>query len=212
MSSLYPGGLDSFPTDRTNDTVMEDNHPGDHNNLADAVNKIEATLGVDPAAAYDTVVERLEAVSPVVLVETTNIASSLLLNLHTQPVELLPAPGGRLYYVVHSVVLHYRFVTTPYNETIAGGFSIGYGSTVGAVFGAGALISPTSQTGPDALFTKSEDAYTLPLGPSVSTNYWWTADDIEGKALSVAIGAGSLTGGDSTLTIRTFYSLIDGAP
>ncbi len=61
MASEYPGGIDAFPTNRTNNTAMAGNHPGDHNDLADAVNKIEQTLGVDPQGSFDTVVERLDS-------------------------------------------------------------------------------------------------------------------------------------------------------
>ncbi len=61
MSSVYPGGLDSFPTNRSDSTVMATNQADDHNDYADAINKIEATLGVDPQGSFDTVVERLDA-------------------------------------------------------------------------------------------------------------------------------------------------------
>ncbi len=60
MASAYPGGLDAFPTNRTNATPMVTVHPSDHNNHADAINKIEATLGVDPQGSFATVVERLD--------------------------------------------------------------------------------------------------------------------------------------------------------
>lgn len=61
MSSVYPGGLDSFATDKTNDTVQEDDHPEHHNDLADAVNKIEAELGTNPSAGSSTVADRIGA-------------------------------------------------------------------------------------------------------------------------------------------------------
>jgi hypothetical protein len=41
MASTYPTTLDSFVTTRNDATVMATNHAGDHDNLADAVNKIE---------------------------------------------------------------------------------------------------------------------------------------------------------------------------
>jgi len=58
MSSVYPGGLDSFSTSHQ-DNVNEIIHAGDINNLADAVNKIEAALGIDPFGVYATVLARL---------------------------------------------------------------------------------------------------------------------------------------------------------
>ncbi len=59
MASAYPGGLDSFATNKADATTTPTDHPGHHNDLADAVNKIEAELGVDPAGAEATVVARL---------------------------------------------------------------------------------------------------------------------------------------------------------
>lgn len=55
MSSVYPGELDNLPTARSNTTPMTNTHPADHGNLAAAVNAIEATLGVNPQASYETV-------------------------------------------------------------------------------------------------------------------------------------------------------------
>ncbi len=63
MSSIYPGGLDSFPTNRTDATPMVTNQPGDHNDYADAINKIEATLGVNPQGGSATVVDRLDSLA-----------------------------------------------------------------------------------------------------------------------------------------------------
>jgi hypothetical protein len=51
MASVYPGGLDSFATNKADATTTPTDHPTHHNDLADAVNKIEAELGVDPAGS-----------------------------------------------------------------------------------------------------------------------------------------------------------------
>lgn len=59
MSSSYPGGLDAFVTTRADGTAMATNHPADHNNYADAINKIEAELGTDPSGTYATVKDRI---------------------------------------------------------------------------------------------------------------------------------------------------------
>ena len=53
MASSYPGSLDSLGTAAANATTTEDTHPAHHNDLADAVNKIEAALGTNPAAWSD---------------------------------------------------------------------------------------------------------------------------------------------------------------
>jgi hypothetical protein len=64
MASGYPGALDSFATNRTDATVMTGTHPADHNNENDAINKIEAELGVNPSGASATVVARLNIIHP----------------------------------------------------------------------------------------------------------------------------------------------------
>jgi hypothetical protein len=47
MPSSYPGGLDSFSTSRADATVMLATHAADHNNYADAINKLEAEIGIN---------------------------------------------------------------------------------------------------------------------------------------------------------------------
>jgi hypothetical protein len=47
MSSVFPGVLDSLPINHTANSPMSD-HAQVHNDLADAINKIEAELGITP--------------------------------------------------------------------------------------------------------------------------------------------------------------------
>lgn len=65
MASSYPGGLDGFATSRTDATASASNHAGDHNNLADAVNKIEAELGIHPSSSGSTLAARLASTLPI---------------------------------------------------------------------------------------------------------------------------------------------------
>lgn len=66
MASAYPGGLDSFTnpvsTDLTNSVTVP--HATQHADLNDAVEAIQAELGVDPAGASATVVARLDLLAP----------------------------------------------------------------------------------------------------------------------------------------------------
>lgn len=48
MPSPYPGGFDNFPIDITDANVDATDH---HNDLADAINKMQVTLGLNPAVA-----------------------------------------------------------------------------------------------------------------------------------------------------------------
>jgi hypothetical protein len=59
MPSSFPSSLDNFATSRSDATPMATTQAADHNNFADAVNKIEAELGTDPSSTYSTVAARL---------------------------------------------------------------------------------------------------------------------------------------------------------
>jgi hypothetical protein len=65
MASSYPGGLDDFTAigaaDEMDDSVGGRTHRAMHNDANDAVEAIEAELGLDPAGASATVVARLDA-------------------------------------------------------------------------------------------------------------------------------------------------------
>lgn len=64
MATSYPSGLDSFTaitTENQSDSVGGRTHKAMHNDVNDAVEAIEAELGVDPAGSEATVVARLDA-------------------------------------------------------------------------------------------------------------------------------------------------------
>lgn len=62
MASNYPGALDTLATNKADATVTLTDHPAHHNDLADAVNKIEAELGTLPKGASADVKTRIAAV------------------------------------------------------------------------------------------------------------------------------------------------------
>jgi hypothetical protein len=66
MPSSYPGGLDSLATDKTDATTSATDHPTHHNDLADAVNKIESELGINPSSSETTVAARFAAIDTAV--------------------------------------------------------------------------------------------------------------------------------------------------
>ncbi len=57
MASNYPTGLDSFTTNHIPNTAID---AATDNNHADAINKIEAELGINPSDTYSTVKARLD--------------------------------------------------------------------------------------------------------------------------------------------------------
>lgn len=60
MSSVYPTAYDNLPVDKDNNTDMFNAHPDITNKSADAINKVEAELGLEPSGGYATVKDRLE--------------------------------------------------------------------------------------------------------------------------------------------------------
>lgn len=150
---------------------------------------------------------------------SVNVSAADILALHTTAKELLPAPGGRLYYVVHGLVAHYRFVTTPYDPVDSRHLQVGYGTVIATISNATAVIvfsgSTPDFTGQNFL-QQTADAYEVYAGAEVfiaSGGYTnWLAPAIENQPLSLVTDGAAFTGGDSTLTIRLFYSTINGAP
>lgn len=65
MASAYPGALDALATNKANATSTNNDHVAHHNDLADAVNKIEAELGTNPKASFADVKTRLNAFTTV---------------------------------------------------------------------------------------------------------------------------------------------------
>lgn len=61
MASQFPTGLDSFETDHEN-LVGEPVDAADINDLADAANKIEAELGINPSGTQATVKARFDQI------------------------------------------------------------------------------------------------------------------------------------------------------
>lgn len=55
MASSYPAGLDNFAINRVDTTPNATTQAADHNDHADAINKIEAELGINPRGSRSTV-------------------------------------------------------------------------------------------------------------------------------------------------------------
>src|SRR3712207_5444009 len=58
MTTLYPGALDTFPT--RSDGAGNAIPASDHNDKADAIEAVEATLGLNPHGSFATVKARLD--------------------------------------------------------------------------------------------------------------------------------------------------------
>lgn len=62
MASTYPANLDTFVTTRADGTPLTTTHASDHDLVNDAINKIEAELGVNPRGVYSSLAARLSYV------------------------------------------------------------------------------------------------------------------------------------------------------
>ena len=61
MATNYPAGLDSLTNPGAGDALTSPSHSGQHTNINDAVEAVQAELGTDPSGASATVKARLEA-------------------------------------------------------------------------------------------------------------------------------------------------------
>ena len=96
----YPPSV--LPTNRANGTTVVDQHPADHNALAQAVNDITSTLGAAPAGSYASVQARLAAQPASIVAWKQGTTSPLTLNANGgafSPVGIVTATmvAGRLY-------------------------------------------------------------------------------------------------------------------
>ncbi len=62
MPTVYPGAIDSFVNPTDTDTLASPPHDGQHADANDAVEAVEAELGINPRGAFATVRARLDDV------------------------------------------------------------------------------------------------------------------------------------------------------
>jgi hypothetical protein len=62
MPSSYPGSVDTLSTSKVDSTAMATDHAGHHNDMADAINRIETELGTSPKGGFATVKARIAGV------------------------------------------------------------------------------------------------------------------------------------------------------
>jgi hypothetical protein len=149
-----------------------------------------------------------------VLLRSTTLNTAAVLALDTTTVELVPAPVGRRYIWPLALLGHYRFGSTPFTVTVDGSY-FWAGWDTNSLHSL--ALSATS------FADQSEDVYRgfntgLTMGNGA---FAFPASQIEGTPL-ILFGSGDadqvfpspewLTDGDGSLTIRTWYSVIDGAP
>lgn len=142
MTSSFPGGLDSIGTVLTNSTVMLDTHKNHHNDLADAVNKIERNT----PRLYNVKDTRYGAVADGVTDDTAAIQNAI---------NDANTAGGGIVYLPPGTYFMDTFVTLKPNVTIQGS---GMGVTT-------VKVSDTSNTTPFDASTGSVGSSTTLSSP-----------------------------------------------
>lgn len=85
MSSAYPGALDAFLTNRLSGDTIQAATDNDH---SDAINKIEAQLGIDPSGIHSTVKARLDSVDTELGTDPSGIYSTVKARLDNVDTEI----------------------------------------------------------------------------------------------------------------------------
>jgi hypothetical protein len=87
LASAYPSALDTLSTSKADATVAATDHAAHHNDMADAINKIEAELGTLPKGTFATVKARLDGAlyQDMVTAAATRIIANELVGTDTQP-------------------------------------------------------------------------------------------------------------------------------
>lgn len=141
-------------------------------------------------------------------IQSVQISSAEIKQLHGSPKQILAAPGGRKYFFVTRVILHYRFVTTPYSGTFRP--VLGFGSPID--YNNGIYMPFAVNNGatfiPNKMLQQTQDSYFWEFSPV----YAWLESEIENTPVTIGNANTDVTLGDGTMTARIFYSLIDGAP
>ncbi len=75
MPTVYPGALDSFVNPTDTDTLDSPPHDGQHTDVNDAAEAIEAELGLNPRGAFATVRARLDDIEVEALVRVRRAAN-----------------------------------------------------------------------------------------------------------------------------------------
>ena len=96
MASVYPGALDTLDTTWANTDAADTVHPAHHADLADAVNKIEAELGISPSASFADVAARLNGMTTVRKTADQTMTGTAAVNI-TDLVFPIPAAAGAMY-------------------------------------------------------------------------------------------------------------------
>jgi hypothetical protein len=146
--------------------------------------------------------------SPVVLTSKTLTAAEIL-DLNNTPITLIPAPTGRRYIWPLHMVFHGRPGATPFSGGDSPVLTVGWTTDYSVAVDSSNL----------AIVQGASDLYQGMTLSTLATNRW-EAGVVEATPLLLyGVGIDAvfpstdwLTAGNGSLTVRTWYSIIDGAP
>ena len=98
-NSQYPGALDSFSTSHQ-DNVNEAIHAQTDNDEADAINKIEAELGINPSGSFTDVVTRLATTDAELGTNPSGVFTDVTTRLNTLETIVFNTQSGSAYTLV----------------------------------------------------------------------------------------------------------------
>ncbi len=224
MPSAYPNGLDAFATNKGNLTTSATDHPAHHNDLADAVNKIEAELGINPSGALSTVAAALTgrqvSVKDYGAVGdgTTDDTAAVLAATNANPGKPIRFPAGT--YPITASGLNFAAMVAPVWLGDPGGGTIisiapGASNTYGIHFKGQALGTTASLTvnavyAAKTLTVSAADAATLALAAGDHLQVWsdllWTTTVEQGATQGEIVRVTSV---NTTTGVITLYGTLD---
>lgn len=227
MTTAFPTGLDNFtnPTPANNLSTPTVLHTDQHSNSNDAVEALEAKVGVDSSAvtsSLDYRVTQLENNPPsggAILSSVTTWTDAQIKALQQTPFELVPAPGvGKTFVFIASFFSLSPIPTSYYSDIDADGYA-GIGFGVDNVYLSG--IIPNDSGAGEGFLTSffTTNANTIYPIDQRTTNWYnrqvnyGNSNDYENQPLLFWCYNNNVdfSGGDVTnvMKITTLYSVVD---
>lgn len=214
MASSYPGGLDSFATNKANATATVTDHPAHHNDLADAINKIEAELGTNPSGAAASVAAAIAAVSaPFAAIPNTPVSVASVTDVTLFTHDLTGVAAGDIIEVdIWGILQNGTGAnrTTTFTLDFDARFDIEHAensvSSVGQVFRITARLSvhATNEASVDweSYYNDQTSLGVVRPTPAVATVWDSVTDDLTGTVTVALLARSDTTGAPHTATVK----------
>jgi hypothetical protein len=129
--------------------------------------------------------------------QTVTLTSAQLLALYATPISILSAPGANLMYVIQSISVQYRYLTTAYTLNSATELIFGYTSAPATY--------PIAQSAVTGLVDQTHSVITQ----AALTNSNNASADVINEALYVTNNTANLSLGVGTMTLVISYAVVN---